>query len=590
METNRVQTEKEPLKVARKKKKRAGAFSKALNRYFHHLDRGGTLGGEVLAGLTVFLLSICLIFVNVQLVGAAVVGDITPATTPANAQNIADSLTYAQLYAGSILVAFLGTLLIGLVARLPFAQLSTMGLSSALISLVSSGTGLTYSNLLFLNLVAAVLYAVLTAVPKLKDWVYRALPAGLRKALPAAAGLILVLTALQLSGFVTTTTVSQGTLGGLSGLSFGGIAEFTSGSAVGMAFIGAVAAIVVYSFLKGYRAKHPALFSLLIGTLVFVGINAIRVGFVAADTESYINFGRIWLVAGSQSSDATPFADSYLTYFSSAISAVLSNLGSVLTEGSDFSAYTGDTVALAVGSVLCYLFLGLYHTDAVVEAAKEQLNARTKEENTVDLDGAKGRSLVYWCNAGINIIAPFFGVGAVAVSDTSVAGAEDDGKSGLTSIVAAIGLLISLFIFAFPFLLATGAYPVNSMNQWNYFAYGNGGFLYLVQGVSFGIADAVLACVGVSMCRSLKNLDYTNQSQWLPAMAMVAVSLFTLNLVTGVAVGVVLYCAAKVAAFHKRGDKLGSALKIRFVPNLKELGVPTIVLCVLMIAYLALMI
>lgn len=143
-------------------------ISLALNRYFHHLDRGGTLGGEIMAGIIMFFLSICVIFMNMQVVANAINGEVTLVSSPANAINIAASLTYAQIYVGSILVAIVGSLLIGLVAKLPFTQLSLMGLCSSLLCLVGTGAGLTYENLLFVNFIAAVIYTVAAAVPAVR--------------------------------------------------------------------------------------------------------------------------------------------------------------------------------------------------------------------------------------------------------------------------------------------------------------------------------------------------------------------------------------------------------------------------------------
>ena len=39
--------------------------SASLNRFFHYADRGGTLGGEIAAGLGIFFLSACGIFINI---------------------------------------------------------------------------------------------------------------------------------------------------------------------------------------------------------------------------------------------------------------------------------------------------------------------------------------------------------------------------------------------------------------------------------------------------------------------------------------------------------------------------------------------
>ena len=46
----------------------AGGRRPPLDAYFHYTRRGGTLGGEIAAGLFTGILSVCGIFLNMQLV------------------------------------------------------------------------------------------------------------------------------------------------------------------------------------------------------------------------------------------------------------------------------------------------------------------------------------------------------------------------------------------------------------------------------------------------------------------------------------------------------------------------------------------
>ena len=70
--------------------------SASLNRFFHYADRGGTLGGEIAAGLGIFFLSACGIFINMQLLAKLV---ISGSYSTANiAQIAANGEIYAQTY------------------------------------------------------------------------------------------------------------------------------------------------------------------------------------------------------------------------------------------------------------------------------------------------------------------------------------------------------------------------------------------------------------------------------------------------------------------------------------------------------------
>lgn len=544
-------------------------FSLALNRYFHHIDRGGSLGGEITAGIVMFFVSICVLFMNMQFIGGVLNAGVTISNTPADPKNIAAATVYTQLYAGSILAAILGTLLVGIVARLPFSQVSTMGFASSLLCLVGTETGLTWQNLLFVNLVAAVIFAVLVAVPKLRQFVFDAIPEPVRKAFPAAMGLIIAFTALKMTGLVTTTEIS---LTGASSIKLiSGLAVSNLRSLALCGIIGGAVAAALYILLALLKRKHPVILALVGGTAVFAVATVVLNGTDTSNTESFINFGRVWLIAGSQASAATPFADSYLTYAMDAIRGVFANFPQVFTKGMDFSGYSGSTIALVFGGVVSYVFAGLFSAQGVMLASEERLNAQAEEAGKVDFHQESGVRGALVCGALANIAAPLFGVGGMSFGVGSVAGARDNGKSGISSIVAGIGFAISLFVMAFPALFATVTHPVASMNEWNYFAYGNGGFVYLVQDVVFTVADFLMICLGVGMAASLAKLDWRALGQWLPAAATVLAALLTANLVIGAALGCVVY------------------LIVSLIGNRSAIRIPMVVATVLMIVGIVLL-
>lgn len=524
-------------------------LSLALNKYFHHLDRGGSLGGEILAGISMFFLSICMIFLNIQLIGNTINADVVLNSSPEHPGNIAAASVYTELYVGSILVAIIGSLLVGIVAKLPFTQLSTMGFASSLLCLVGTQSGLTWQNLLMMNLIAGVMYAVVCGVPKLRNLLYEAIPAPVRKAFPAALGLMIAWYALQMTGLITTSKISIGASQYMTlptGLALSGMRNLML---CGM--IGGAVAIALYVLLYVLKRKHKIFWPLMAGTLAFIGVSIVMSGIDTARTESFINFGRIWLIAGSQASPQTPFADSYLTYSMDSIAGVLANIGSVFAEGMDFSGYTGNTIALMVGGVLCYLFAGLFQSQGAIQASQDSLNVQAEENGIVELDTASGAGKALLCSTITNILAPLFGVAGVSFGIGSVSASKDNAKSGIASIVACIGFVISLFVMAFPALFATSTYPVPSMNTWNYFAYGNGGIVYLIQGVTFMVVEMVMICVGISMASSLKKLNLTDMSESVSAVLTVLAAVLTTNLVTGALCGCVAYLILKLIQDRK---------------------------------------
>ncbi len=516
-----------------------GKLALSLNKKFHFIDRGGSLGGEFVAGLTMGFIAICIVFLNMQVIGNMLTADVTLVNQPQTVANIEAAETYFQLYAGSIIVSILGTIAIGVAANLPLVQIASMGLSGALLCLLETGSGLTYENLLFVNLIAGILYAVIVFVPVLRNFIAEAVPASIRKALPAATGLIFAYLAIRLSGFVTADTVS---LGGGSPLATLTGHDVTTSCMAFAALVGAIVAIVLYIVLKMVKKGRPVLFSLFGGTIVYVLITIAQAGIDYSNSGSFISLGRVYIIAGSQSSAVTPFADSYLTYALGTIEDIFGNLGNVIAAGADFSAYSGNAIALIVSGVLCYLFGALFEADGTIVPVAAEIGVEGEELQKSDAAAKQ-------VNAVTAVVAPFLGAGGVTLSKASVAGAQDRAKSGLASIFACLILLISLFVMVFPALFATSTYPVNSMADWNYFAYGNGGVVYVLRAVAFGVADIVMACVGIFMAVSLKDLK--GARELVPGIVMAVVSVISLNIVAGVACGLLLYLIMAIPARSK---------------------------------------
>ena len=166
------------LKAQKAEKRQAKREKSFLNKYFHHVDQGSTTGREIMAGLLICILCVCAIFMNMQLITSMMVSG--PAASATTADIAANGEIIARQYFLSMLIAFAGSLVIGLVARLPLAQIPSLGLSTLMISALGIGTNLSYQNLLAICFVSSVVYAVIAAVPAVRKAVLNAIPASVR--------------------------------------------------------------------------------------------------------------------------------------------------------------------------------------------------------------------------------------------------------------------------------------------------------------------------------------------------------------------------------------------------------------------------
>ena len=545
-----------------------------LNGFFHYKERGAKLSDEIIAGLGVCALAVCGMFINMQLIANL---SVTAYAESSQAQVAANGEVYAQIWFVSMIVAFVGTMAIGLVARLPLVQTTSLGLSSVLVSIIGSTSGLTYYNVLVLSFFSAIVYTVLVSVPPIKKFLFQAIPAPVRKALPAAAGLLIAYVALQLSGLITVSASSISIYGtgavmesasdsvSLSSLISWSEFSYSTDRYYPTLLINAVAmilAVVVFLVAKR-RTRHPFTWALVCGTVVFLVASILLVCVNWSRLSFSIDslWARLWIVGAE---DAMQFH----------LSAVLSSLsiGAIFSEGLDFSAYTeagGNVVLLAVGCVLTFTVMNL--SDALSTMDAVRASSKSFEE------GSKEEQLALVCNAGMNIVAPIVGASPVSVSAESYAGAEDRARSGLSSCIAALGFLVSAFVMVLPFFFITVvSYDVN----WN--MVGHYGFcLQLLCEVAFSVADMVMVLVGLNMATRSLDLDWKKFSDVSAVLGTVAGTFFTSNIAVGLAVGTLAYVLAE-------GSRKGKALaKMGEEPNaIKRLGVPTLVLAVLSIVVL----
>lgn len=122
-----------------------------MEKYFQVKEKGSTVKTEILAGLTTFMAMAYILMVN-----SGMFSDLAEMSG-----TTADKM-YNAVYIATAISAVAGTLLIGLLANLPLAQASGMGLNAFFVYTVCFGFGLTYANALLLVLFDGVLFIALT--------------------------------------------------------------------------------------------------------------------------------------------------------------------------------------------------------------------------------------------------------------------------------------------------------------------------------------------------------------------------------------------------------------------------------------------
>jgi AGZA family xanthine/uracil permease-like MFS transporter len=170
-----------------------------IDRYFGIAKAGSTIPRELRAGLTTFLTMSYVLFVNPQVLGNAIV--------------IPNG--FAKLLVVTALAAAIGSLLMALVARYPFAQAPGMGLNAYFAYTVVLGQKIPWETALGAVFISGAMFVVLSLVG-VRQAVVRAIPNPLKFAVTAGIGMFLAFLGLRNAGAIVANPATFVTLGSMT--------------------------------------------------------------------------------------------------------------------------------------------------------------------------------------------------------------------------------------------------------------------------------------------------------------------------------------------------------------------------------------
>ncbi|MEA2720531.1 MAG: adenine/guanine/hypoxanthine permease, partial [Candidatus Eremiobacteraeota bacterium] len=171
-----------------------------IDAYFGIARAGSTVPRELRAGLTTFLTMSYVLFVNPQVLGSAITG----------VDNV-----FAKLLIVTALAAAIGSLLMALVARYPFAQAPGMGLNAYFAYTVVLGQHIAWQTALGAVFVSGTLFVILSLLG-VRQAVVRAIPNPLKFAVTAGIGMFLAFIGLKNAGAIVANPATFVTLGPLT--------------------------------------------------------------------------------------------------------------------------------------------------------------------------------------------------------------------------------------------------------------------------------------------------------------------------------------------------------------------------------------
>ena len=416
----------------------------SIFRYFELEKLGATPRREFLAGLTTFITMAYIIVVNPKILEAA-------------------GIPLGPSIIATILTAFIGTMLMGVYAKRPFAIAPYMGENAFVAYTLVKGMGYHWQTVLGAVFISALIFALLTVL-KVRGWLVGAIPPSLKIAFSVGIGFFLAFIGLNETGIVKL---------GVPG------APVQVGNLTEPATLLAIFCFLLISALQIRKTTGAILLGILVTTLLATTLGLVKLPteFISLPVSLAPTFGKLD-IAGALRPEFFP---------------VIMTLFVILFV---------DTMGTLIG--VSYIGGFLDEKGNLPEVEKPML-----------------------CDSFATMAGAVLGTTASGAYIESATGIEAGGRSGLTAVFTALFFLIALLFFP---------------------------LLTIVPPCAYGPA---LISVGCLMLSPVKDIDFNDLSELIPAFVTIALISFTYNLGMGMAAGFIVYPLAKAVAGKSREIPVG---------------------------------
>lgn len=370
-----------------------------MEKFFKLKERGTTVKIEMTAGITTFFAMVYILMVNANMF----------ADPFGNGTNVL-GVSYGAIYIATAISAVVGTVLIGLLANLPLAQASGMGLNAFAVYTVCVGFGFTYANAMVMILIDGLVFVVLT-ITGLREKIFAAIPVTVRSAISAGIGLFIAFLGLQNAGIVVPDSSTGVTLGSFN------IMNKTWGDIMPM--VVTIIAFFIIVILSKKNVRGAVLWGILAGMVLYYALGFTAPGF-------YVNLGI---------TVSSPFA-AFKEFGTQAF-------GKVFKEGFDFSAYVAvngnvNLVFTIIATSLAFCMVDMFDTLGTLFAACDRGNL-LEDGEIPDVNKAMMADAIATTTGAI------CGTSTVTTFVESTAGVAEGGRTGLTAMFTAACFAIAMF-------------------------------------------------------------------------------------------------------------------------------------------------
>ena len=502
------------------------SFKQKIDKFFKISERGSTFKTEVIAGLTTFFAMAYIVVTNPnQITSFSRVGEL--------------NTIWLSVYVASILVAVVGTLIMALYAKMPFAQACGMGLNSFffvsfILPEVLSKNGDVmkgYKEGLAVILLSGILFMILSLTGA-RTYIAKALPENIKKAVSAGIGLFIALlglksvsfiqinkyTLVQLFDFNGIIDATKYTVGDLVKLRGDAVSEAVYQSYNSLLNIEGIQAAADGS-IEGAKAYADLLATEITGMHAWTLIAPVVIALVGLCVmgilaKKKVSGAVIYTILGSTvlyylstwqlpSFELGEIKDSFVAFGKEGLFGAFEGFGT-LFQG-DGGAVTFGAILSAIMLVITFTLVDMFDTIGTLYGAASQANMLDENGDPINMAQSMNADSIATVSGAV------LGTSTCTTFVESSAGVGAGGRTGFASIITSICFLACLFLT-----------PIATM-------------------IPACATAPALIYIGVLMLKNFAKVDMDDLTSAIPAFLTLIMMPLTYSISNGIAVGAISY-------------------------------------------------
>ena len=448
-----------------------------MEKFFKLKQHKTNVKTELMAGMTTFFTMAYIIFVNPSILSET-------------------GMNWFGVFVATIIATVVGTLIMALVANVPYAVAPGMGLNAFFTYTVCFGLGFVWQEALAMVFICGIINILIT-VTKVRKIIIKAIPKSLQLAIGGSIGLFIAYIGIKNAGFLTYTSNPESWFAlGPPGAAIDPLTHTViSDASIVPAFAhfgsaGAVVALcglVIIIVLMLMKVKGAMLIGIISATII-----ALLTGVAEMPASIFDNkIGEVRHVAfaffgspgfGSMFSDPAKIFPAIVVIFAFSLTDTFDTVGTFIGTGRKSGIFD----------------------DKDEKALMESSGFKSKMDRALFADSTA------------TSIGALFGTSNTTSYIESAAGINVGGRTGLTSVFTAL-----MFVLCLPFAALFGIVPAQA-------------------------TAPALIVVGILMADSFVGIKWGEIEEAIPAFLTVLIMAFAYNISYGIAAGFIFYCLAKI--------------------------------------------